>query len=128
QRFDSLRPLFDHIRAGQLIEAHNVGFEYQVWKYWCVPVLGWPAIPIRQLRCSAVKSRAAGYPGKLEKTANVLETPIRKDPNGERLMKRFSIPRNPTKKDPRVITRPSEDPVEWAKYKSYNLTDSAAEH
>jgi DNA polymerase len=126
--FDKLAPLFAHIRAGRLLEAHNAGFEYQVWNYWCVPVLGWPPLAIEQLRCSAVKARAAGYPGSLDPLTRVLDTPVKKDPDGTRLMKLFSIPRNPTKKDPRVITPPRDAPEEWARYKSYNLTDIVAEH
>jgi DNA polymerase len=123
-----LQPLFDHIRAGKLLEAHNAGFEYQVWNYYCVPRWGWPALSIRQLRCSAVKSRAAGYPGKLADVTEVLDTPIKKDKDGDRLMKLFSIPRNPSKKDPRVYSTPHADPDEWAKYKAYNLTDIRSEH
>ena len=126
--FDKLAPLFDHVRARQLIEAHNAEFEWTVWQYWCVPVLGWPSLTIRQLRCSAVKSRAAGYPGKLAEVAGVLRTPVQKDPAGDKLMKLFSIPRNPTKKDPRVITLPRDAPAEWNAYRSYNLTDLQAEY
>ena len=123
-----LQPLFDHVRAGKLLEAHNAGFEYQVWNYFCVPRWGWPALSIRQLRCSAVKSRAAGYPGKLADVTEVLDTPIKKDKDGDRLMKLFSIPRNPSKKDPRVYSKPHEEPEDWLKYKSYNLTDIRSEH
>jgi DNA polymerase len=126
--FAPLYPLFDHVRAGKLLEAHNAGFEFQVWNYFCVPRWNWPRLDIRQLRCSAVKSRAAGYPGKLADVTEVLDTPLKKDKDGDRLMKLFSIPRNPTKKDPRVYTLPAEEPGEWLKYKAYNLTDIGSEH
>ena len=126
--WDCLRPLFDHIRAGKLLEAHNAGFEREVWNYFCVPQWGWPPLSIRQLRCSAVKSRAAGYPGKLADVTTVLDTPIKKDKDGDRLMKLFSIPRNPTNKDPRVYSTPAADPDEWTRYKAYNLTDIRSEH
>lgn len=128
QSFDILAPLFDHVRAGRLIEGHNASFEYEVWTYFCVPRWGWPPLSIRQLRCSAVKCRAAGYPGSLGPVTQVLNTPTKKDPDGERLMRLFSIPRQPTKKDGRVITAPHEAPEEWARYKSYNLTDIRAEY
>jgi DNA polymerase len=127
QSFDRLAPLFDHVAAGRLLEGHNVSFEYQVWNYFCVPVWGWPALNIRQLRCSSVKSRAAGYPGNLANVTAVLGTPTKKDADGARLMKLFSIPRQPTKKDPRVFTLPSEAPDEWQRYKAYNLTDGRSE-
>ncbi len=126
--FDVLAPLFYHVATGGLLEAHNAEFEREVWNYFCVPQWRWPRLTIEQQRCSAVKSRAAGYPGKLADVATVLDTPIKKDKDGDRLMRIFSIPRNPTKKDPRVITLPHEAPEEWARYKAYNLTDIRSEH
>jgi len=126
--FDVLEPLFEHVRRGKLLEAHNASFEFSVWQYFCVPKWNWPPLSIRQLRCSAVKSRAAGYPGKLADVTRVLDTPVKKDPDGDRLMKIFSMPRNPTKADPRTHILPHEAPDEWAKYKRYNLTDIVSEH
>jgi DNA polymerase len=128
QTFDVLAPLFEHIERGGLIESHNAEFEREVWNYFCVPQWHWPRLPIKQQRCSAVKCRAAGYPGKLADVTEVLNTPIKKDKDGDRLMKLFSIPRNPTKKDSRVLTLPHEAPAEWARYKSYNLTDIRSEY
>lgn len=127
QSFDVLQPLFDHIRAGGLIEAHNVGFEWTVWQYWCVPMLGWPPLRLEQLRCSAAKSRANAYPGALADVGAVTKIEHQKDPMGDKLMKLFSIPRNPSKKDPRYFTMPYESPEEWAAYKAYNLRDIEAE-
>jgi DNA polymerase len=126
--FAPLFPLFDHIRAGKLLEGHGVSFEYQVWKYFCVPRWGWPEISIRQLRCSSVKCRAAGYPGALGNVTEVLPVRTKKDKDGKHLMDLFSIPRNPTKKDPRVFTLPSDAPDEWARYKNYNRVDIRSEH
>jgi DNA polymerase len=128
ESFRVLYPLFDHIRAGKLLEAHNAGFEFQVWNYFCVPVWDWPPLMIEQLRCSAVGARAAGEPGKLAEVTKVLKTPIQKDADGERLMKIFSMPRNPTKADPRTHVMPREAPDEWVKYKAYNVTDILSEH
>jgi DNA polymerase bacteriophage-type len=127
QSFDVLAPLFAHIEAGHLIEAHNAEFERECWR-WAERKWNWPRLTIEQQRCSAVKSRAAGYPGKLAEVTRVLNTPIQKDKDGDRLMKLFSIPRQPTKKDPRVLTMPHEAPEEWARYKAYNLTDIRSEH
>jgi DNA polymerase bacteriophage-type len=119
--------LFDHVRAGGIVEGHNVEFERVNWNGYCVPVLGWPRLDIRQTRCSAAKSRAWGLPSALEDVAAVLQTPTQKDPDGERLMRIFSMPRNPTKKDPRVVVMPSESPEEYERYKNYNRIDVQAE-
>jgi DNA polymerase bacteriophage-type len=126
QSFEVLQPLFDHIRAGGLIEAHNVGFEWTVWG-WCVEHLGWPPLKLEQLRCSAAKSRANAYPGALADVGKVTGIEHQKDPAGDKLMKLFSIPRNPSQKDPRYFTMPYESPEEWGAYKRYNLRDIEAE-
>lgn len=125
--YTELEPLFAHIRVGGIIESHNVGFEWTVWQYYCVPVLGWPSLKIEQLRCSAAKSRANAFPGALADVGAVTRISKQKDPAGDKLMKLFSIPRQPTKKDPRVITQPHEAPAEWAAYKRYNVRDIEAE-
>lgn len=127
QSFDVLVPLFDHIRAGLLLEGQNVEFERTVWNEFCVPVWNWPRLALEQLRCSAVKARASGYPGSLDPLTQVLDTPTKKDPDGKRLMNLFSMPRNPTKKDPRTHVLPREEPAEWEYYKSYNRTDIGSE-
>lgn len=122
-----LRPLFTHVEAGGIVEGHNVEFERVNWNGYCVPVLGWPRLDIRQTRCSAAKSRAWGLPGALEDIAAVLGTQTQKDADGDRLMSIFSKPRNPTKKDRRVVVLPSEEPIEFPKYKSYNRIDVQTE-
>jgi DNA polymerase bacteriophage-type len=126
QPFTPLNALFDHVRRGLLLESHNAEFERTCWRA-ATRAWGWPALSLLQQRCSAVRARAAGFPGSLDPLTRVLDTPIKKDPDGARLMKMFSIPRQPTKKDPRVITLPHEAPEEWARYKAYNKTDIRSE-
>ena len=86
--------LFDHIRAGGLIEAHYSLFEYFTWLNVCHKRMGWPELPLGQVRCSKAKIQAFGGPGKLEKAAEFLDSEILKDPAGKRLIKRLSIPHN----------------------------------
>ena len=128
QPFNVLFPLFEYIKAGGLISAFNAEFEREVWNYYCVPVWGWPPLKIEQQRCDAAASRAAGYPGALAKAAAVLRTPTQKDADGDRLMKIFSMPRNPTKDNDSLFVMPADAPDDWARYKSYNRTDIIAEH
>lgn len=119
--------LFRHIAAGGLLEAWNVGFESWVWDNVCVPRLGWPRLPREQLRCAMAKARAHALPGALAKAGAVLASAVQKDAEGDRLLKKFSVPQKPTKKDPRKRIRPEEDPEDAAKLYAYNLTDIAAE-
>lgn len=119
--------LFGHIEAGLLIEAHNSLFEYYIWQKICCKKLGWPPLTLRRLRCSQAKARAYSLPGKLATLADVLQTPIRKDKDGDRLIKKFSMPRKPTKDDARTRILPSEDPEDAQRLYNYNITDIAAE-
>lgn len=119
--------LFDYIAAGGLLEAHNSGFEHWIWNQCAVPKLGWPPLPLRQLRCSMAKARAHAMPAPLGKLTEVLRTKIQKDKDGDRLLKKFSIPQNPTKKQPRLRIRPEDDPEDAARLYNYNGIDIASE-
>lgn len=124
--FNPSHPLDDHAAPG-LIEAWNSPFEEWIWNEVCVRRYGFPALDRRQLRCAMAKARAWGLPGKLEASAEVLGVPIRKDADGQRLLDKFSKPRNPTKADPRRRIRPEEDPADAQRLYQYNLTDIDAE-
>lgn len=118
-------PLFDHIAAGLLIEAHNVGFERRVWKA-CERLYGWPPCPFEAWRCSMAKSRAWNRPGGLDAAARVAGTP-QKDPAGHNLVRTLTVPRKPTKKDKSFrLTRQSE-PAKFAALDAYCEQDIVAE-
>jgi len=119
--------LFDHIAAGGLIEAWNVGFERHIWEKVCVPRLGWPPIPRRQYRCAMAKSRAYGLPGSLSAAAAVTNSIEQKDKDGTRLLNKFSTPRNPTKNDGRLRIRPQDDPADAERLYAYCEQDIVAE-
>lgn len=117
--------LFDHIARGLLVEAWNAGFEMQVWER-CTDLYGWPAFPVAQIRCAMAKSRAHARPGKLEKAAEVMHT-LQKDGEGDRLLKKFSVPQNPTQKRRGTRILPSDEPHEFQLLLGYNETDIKAE-
>lgn len=125
---DMLPPddLYAHIRKGGLIEAFNAGFEMWVWRQM-VKRYGAPPLPLRQVRCAMAKGRAFALPPSLEKVGEVLGVEHGKDKDGKRLLDKFSIPRNPTKKDARLRIRPEEDPVDGPKLIAYNARDIVAE-
>lgn len=107
------QPLFDYIAGGGLIEAWNVSFERWIWEKVCVPRYGWPAIPHAQYRCAMAKARASALPGALGKAGQVLQLQVQKDADGKRLLDKFSVPRNPTKKDARRRITPADDHADW---------------
>jgi DNA polymerase len=126
---DPLPPvdLLEHVARGGTLEAWNSGFEYRIWNIVCRRRYGWPPLPLEQLRCAMAKSRAFSLPGKLEKAGQVLALSLQKDKDGERLLKKFSMPRDPTAKDARRRIHPLEDPVDGPKLYAYNERDIVAE-
>lgn len=119
--------LREHLASGKLIEAHNAGFEQTIWKLVCEPKYGWPAVDPKQWRCSAAKSRAFGLPSALADVGQALNLQTQKDAEGKRLLKLFSWPKDPTKKDPRCRVLPSEEPADAIKLDSYCETDIETE-
>ncbi len=119
--------IFDHIASGGLLEAWNSMFEYEIWKDVCCKRMGWPELPLGQLRCAMSKSYAFSYPGKLENAAKVVNSPVLKIEDGKRLIKKFSCPRNPTKKDSRRRIRLFEDLIDADKFGKYCIGDIKSE-
>lgn len=93
--------LFAYLATGGEIEAWNVAFERWMWERVCVPRMGWPAVHPRQWRCAQAKARAHSLPGGLGSAGTVLNLQTQKMVEGSQLMRKFSMPRNPTKTDPR---------------------------
>lgn len=119
--------LFEHLRQGLLVEAHYSFFEYCIWMNVCVRRYGWPPINLRLLRDSAAKAGAWTLPRKLEAVAKVLGTAAQKDMEGARIMRKLSVPRSPTKGDPRLRYTPGDAPEDFAKLYSYCGDDVRAE-
>lgn len=119
--------LFAHIAGGGLLEAHNSGFEFYIWLNVCQARMGWPPLPLHQLRCSMAKARAHSLPGALGKVAAVLEAPEQKDPGGEALLRKLSVPRNPTKNNRATRITPGADPEAFGRLYAYNVQDIKAE-
>lgn len=119
--------LLDYIAAGGLLESHNCGFEFWVWYNYFHRRLGWPMIPHDQQRCSMAKARAHGLPGGLDPLGEVLGIAAKKDREGKDLLKKFSVPRNPTRDDPRLRIRCEEEPIDAERLYRYCDRDIEAE-
>ena len=86
--------LFDYIKSGGLIHAHNSSFEFYIWHYVCHSRMGWPPLLLAQMRCDMARGNAYGLPGKLEKAAEVLGAPEQKDKGGALLIRKLCMPQN----------------------------------
>jgi len=121
--------LFDYLAAGGVMEAHNAMFERMIWELVCVPKYGFPSLMpwFYQLRCSMAKARVNAYPGGLGELGRVLGLSLVKDKDGKRLLDKFSVPRNPTQKDPRTWILPEDEPDEAERLYGYCDQDVLAE-
>ena len=48
--------LFEYVKSGGHIEAHNAFFEFCIWWHICYGRMGWPALLPDQLSCSMAKA------------------------------------------------------------------------
>lgn len=111
-----------------IIEAHNSMFEVRVCLSVAARRYGWPTFEISQFRCSMAKARAHALPGALAELGKALRISKGKDPEGKRLLDKFSVPQNPTKKNggaTRIYL--ADDPEDAQKLYAYNARDIEAE-
>lgn len=86
-----------HVTAGGMITAHSAAFERLLWQNVLTPRYGWPAARVEQFRCTAATAAALSLPRALGNLGEVLDLPVKKDKEGMRLIRKFSIPRKPKK-------------------------------
>lgn len=104
--------------------AWNAPFEITISE----SVLGLP-IQIESWRDTMVQALHNSLPGKLEKAGPVvdLDEDKLKDRRGSTLMRKFSIPRKPTKNNPRIRHLWHEAFPDWQDYLAYNRQDVETE-
>lgn len=119
--------LFDYVQRGGIVEAHNSLFEFFIWFYQCHKKRGWPPIPLEQWRCSLAKCKKFGLPGPLGISADIMQVAKKLD-SGKSLIKHFSMPIAPTKKNGMKVRNYLKDDLTKAEelYK-YNLQDIVSE-
>jgi DNA polymerase len=89
-------PFFEAERNPEwTVTAHNDGFESAIEELNLAPRYGWPLVPIERHRCTMAMALACALPAKLEKVAEALDLPVRKDAEGHRLMLQMAKPRKP---------------------------------
>lgn len=82
--------LIRRVAAGELLVAHNVGFDYRVYAKYA-PVMGWPSTAITQWACTQSAAVTAGLPAKLAHVGAALDLGG-KDAQGTRLITLLSTP------------------------------------
>jgi len=124
--------LLNYVSQGGIITAYNSFFEWCIWNLVCVRLYGWPPLPIEQTRDTMAKALAWSLPGALAKSSAVISGATQKDMEGNRIMRKLSQPRNPTKNDPRLryerhAPKNAKEATEWDRLDSYCGDDVLAE-
>lgn len=115
------------ILAGAVISAHNAEFEMLCFA-WLHRNAGWPMPRYEQFRCTAATAAALSLPRALDTKGSVvglaeaLGLEARKDKEGTRLIRLFSVPHRPRAgEDPDGVyfNEPEDHPEDFEKFKSY---------
>lgn len=85
--------LFEAIKDGSLLCAHNAFFEQAIWANIMVKVFGCPRVPIKQWRCTMAKALARSLPKSLKEVGLALCAPIQKSDEGHRVMMKVCKPK-----------------------------------
>lgn len=113
------------LRRDEVIKhAYNAQFEIT-----CLNRAGYQTF-VEQWRCTMIHGAYLGYPMGLAKLGKALGLPQAKlkDRAGAALIRYFSVPCKPTKKNGgRTRNLPKHDPDKWAAYISYNKQDVVTE-
>jgi RecA-family ATPase len=104
--------------------AHNDAFESFVEQYILEPRFGWPLVPIERHICTMAMARFCGLPGGLERVADILALPTRKDADGRKLMLRLCRPQGGAESAPAFV---DPTPKELTRYIAYCANDVAIE-
>lgn len=104
--------------------AHNANFERRAFMAYGFET------PIDQWHCSAVKAAYCGLPLSLDAISKALkfDNSVAKSSDGKALIKFFSCPVKPTKKNGMQARNfPEQNPEKWERYKKYCIGDVRAE-
>lgn len=118
--------LIDHVAAGNIVVAHNAGFEWLCWNVILPRQLGvaLPPLTFEQMECTMARAFCLGLPPTLEMAAQVVGAKVQKDMAGSAKMKRMAKPRK-INDDGSVVWWDSDEDV--AGLSAYCADDVAAE-
>lgn len=128
---DALWNAFNNVST---LVAHNAGFERAITRYTLTryDTLTYQQKKIAKMKCApnwwvctAAKAAAASLPRSLGDVCDALDLPIKKDMEGNRLMKKYMKPRKPSKNNPKLWW---DDKDELRRIYRYCLTDLNAEY
>ncbi|MGI6355235.1 MAG: DNA polymerase [Lentisphaeria bacterium] len=115
------------VGAADVIEAHNAGFELEIWRRLMSARRGFPPLPPRKLRCTAARAVVAGFPRPLDQAGAILLADEWKDDQGTRLMRKMCRPRKPRRGEDPAGVYWHEDPADLVRLAEYCRQDTRAQ-
>lgn len=85
--------LFEHVRSGGMIGAHNSPFEWTVWRWWHRADSRVPPLSLEQMDCTLARALALSLPAGLDQLCAAIGLPNRKYDAGRRVMMRLAKPK-----------------------------------
>lgn len=127
-----LEPLFEFIRGGGLLEAHNSFFEEMIWRYVMKRHFKkFPKVANEKWRDTAARAACVSLPRDLKGACEALNLPVQKDAAGRAYIRKYSQPKRLTKKEKNLF---GEDAIIWNEdleglmgYAEYNKQDVRAQ-
>jgi len=120
------KEVFDAIRAGHFINAHNSFFEFCIWNNVGVKKLKWPRIlSPRNMLDTADKCKHMAIASDLNTATQVMRVKHKKDPKGKALIQLFSMPVSRGKRKGKYNNKHTH-PAEWKDFCYYCVQDTAA--
>ncbi len=110
------KKLFEYIKKGYLVRAHNSFFEYCIWNHVAVKKLDWPKVPIEQFYCTQAMGCSHSFKPSLEVMGEQMGLEIQKDKEGKRLINMFS---KPSRKKGEVFKQPKDYWDEFLRFDLY---------
>lgn len=117
------------IELGATIRAFNAAFERHCFNT-LAERCGWPRPAIDRYRCTEAEAAAMSLPRSLDDLGEALGLTVRKDKDGRRLIRKFSLPRRPREdEDPNGVyfNEPEDHPEDYAKFVAYRRRDVETE-
>lgn len=105
----------DYVDNGGKVVAHNMLFDFVVLRKHL------PNLKLEQCIDTMAVCGMYGLPLALGKSTKALNLPAQKYDDGGRLVRRFCIPRSPTKLDKRIRITAEDDPKQWEEFRDVYL-------
>lgn len=127
---DMPKEVWDLIDNGARVCGHNAAFEDAIDNLHvdATQPFAWHVPTLSQLDCTMARAAVQGLPLELEKLANAMDMPVRKDSTGHRLMLQMCKPRAPTKdEDPKGGPYWHYDQIKLQRITAYCVLDVKTE-